>query len=274
MEWLEWLVSRPIFLILSLLQILTFAFMALGGLYEERQFIIVPGETNVTVSNMTTSDGKIENYWLECNKGTKIHVFDTYDWEFKSEFNPDNKGSKVPPPIVKLIGGNDTGGATLNLKPTSGWGTPALGAIFSRRNQLLPDLQILPFTTNFPSEPSSEAQNTEKSNKGAIIGGAIGGVIGGICVVALVISALMFLRKRRKSRQDKSRAELQGGNLAAELQAANLRLELQENHKNTPHELPSPLPQEVSVGTGGHYVPEKSEEQEMVFIDRTSPPLH
>ena len=180
--------------------------LMLGALYEERQFIIVPGETNVTVANQTTPDGKIERFWLECNRGTKIHVFDTFDWEFKSEFDPNNKGSKVPPAIVKLVGGNSTGGATVT-QPKAGWDNPSLGSIFAIRNEP---------PTDVPTAPGT-GQNTAQSKKGAIIGG----VIGGFCVVALVVSVLIFFRKKRGESSP-------GESRAAELQEAVHRVELQE----------------------------------------------
>ena len=276
-----WLVSRWKFLILSLLRLLTFASIVLGGLYEGRQFIIVPGEANVTVSNQTTTEGTIDKYWLECNKGTQVHVFDTYDWEFKPEFDPDNKGSQVPPPIVKLVGGNSTGGATLQ-KPKAGWDTPALGPIFLTRNELLPDLPTtspgLNFTspTNLPSvSTSGGAKNTPKSNKGAIIGG----VIGGICVVAFAVGALIFfLKKRQKSNQVESRVELQGADLSAELQGiSSYHHPGPYNHHpgpyNTPHELHAQVPHEMSAA--GNYIPMKPEgQEETILVDHISPPPH
>lgn len=233
--------------------------------------IIVPGEANVTVpANMSA----IDNYWLECNKGTEVRVFDTYDWEFKPEFNPSNKGPKVPPSIVQMIGGNSTGGATLK-KPKAGWDNPALGPIFLTRNELLPDPPVttpggnMTFTSDLPSgSTSSAAQNTAKSNKGAIIGG----VVGGICVAAVVVGVLIFfLKRRQKSNQALSTAELQG---------AELRPELQGNHVyagpyNTPQELQGYEPQEMGVAPGGHYAPVKPEEQqEAVFVDHISPHSH
>lgn len=220
-------------LISSPLQILTFTSIVLGALYEGRQFIIVPGEANVTVSNQTTTDGKTDNFWLECNKGTKVQVFDTYDWEFKPEFDPLNKGPKVPPTIVKLIGGNDTGGATLN-QPEAGWDIPALGSIFLTRNQIPLDLSNTTFHTSFPSGSTlGEAQNTAEPNKGAIIGG----VTGGICVIALTMGVLIFLKKRQRSSPEPR----------AELQHTDLKVELQGNHyNNTPHELHAYEPPEIA----------------------------
>ena len=207
-----------------------------GGLYEERQFIIVPGEVNVRVANSTD--------WYECNRGTKVHVFDTFDWEFKSEFNPDNRGPKVPPSIVKQIGGNESGGATLT-GPTS-WDDPTLGLIFAARNEL-PSESLATVSPVAPPEitvyPTS-SDNTDPSSKdqGIIVGGAIGG----FCVVALVVGVFIFFWKRR--RVSESKAGLQEDHLGdmqqtdsiVELHGFDLRAELPGNYNdpnpgNTPH---------------------------------------
>ena len=185
----------------------------------------------MTVSNMTTSSGKIDYWWVKCNQGTKIQVFDTYDWEFKSEFDPDNKGSKVPPPIVELIGGNETGSAPVH-QPLSGWDDPALGPIFLKSNQPPPSNLSTP--TPGQNSTSSETQKTAKSNKGAIIGG----VIGGICLVALVVGVLIFFwKKHQKSSPVQSRAELQEADPKAEMQVNYNRPKLHELHAYEPPEM-------------------------------------
>lgn len=185
---------------------LNFASIFLGALYEERQLIIAPGDVNVTLPGTNQSTDDI--LWTKCNNGTKVHVFDTYDWEFKPEFDPDKKGSKVPPLIVGLVGGNSTGGATLN-RPKAGWFNSALDSIFSTRNKLLPDVNIT-FPHNIPSEshnPPSGSQSTEESNNnGSILGGIIGGIVG---CAALVLGVSILWKKWKKSSQVEPIAELQ-----------------------------------------------------------------
>lgn len=218
--------------------------------YVERQFIILPAIINAD-ANVTTPQGTINNNGFRCNIGSQVRVFDTNDWSFKYEFDPGSKGSKVPPPIVKLIGGNDTGGATLT-QPKAGWDNLALGPIFLIRNQPPP-----------PSRSTSgKAQGTAaKSNKGAMIGG----VIGGICVVALVVGILIFFRKKRQeASQAQPGAELQGtdyrtemqvADLRTEMQGVGLRAELQGNYNHpSPHELHAYEPPEMSVAAGQHYI--------------------
>ena len=201
----------------------------------------------MTVSNMTTATGSIDNYWLQCNKGTKVRVFDTYDWEFKSEFDPDNKGSKVPSAIVKLVGGNEAGGATLK-KPKAGWDNPALDPIFSIRNELpLPDLSPTPGLNTTLATATGEPQ---PANKGAIIGGAVGG----ICVVAVAVGVSIFFWKvhRKPSQEGPSGSELQGADSRAELYG-----NYSQGLYNAPHELYAYEPHEMDVAVVGHYAPGK-----------------
>ena len=219
---------------------------------------------------MTTSDGKIDNYWLECNKGTKIQVFDTYDWEFKPEFDPDNKGARVPSPIVKLVGGNSTGGATLKA-PKAGWGDQALGPIFAKLNELPPpDVSPTPGSntnTTVPTNASSETQKPDEdktNNTGAIIGGAVGGVCG-----LLLVGLALFCWKRSRQSQAQSSAELQGEDMRAELHGNTY-----PGQYNTPHELHAYEPQELSDTGTGFYVPKKEGPEEMVLVDDISPPPH
>ena len=203
---------------------------------------------------MTTDQGGSDNHWLKSNEGTKVHVFDTYDWEFKSEFDPDNKGSRVPLPIVGLVGGNNTGGATLN-QPKAGWDDPALGPIFLKRNKLLPDTSSslnITFPTNIPSgETAGETQNTEKLNKVAIIAG----VVGAICVITLTFGALIFFRKKQQISE--STPELPGHNPIIEIPGHNSITELPSDN-SVPHELYADGLQEIgdtadrpSAETGG-----------------------
>ena len=172
---------------------------------------------------MTTAAVDGETYWVQCNQGNKVHVFDTYDWEFNSEFDPDNKGSRVPPQIFAQVGGSDTGGATLQ-QPAAGWDYQALGDIFSIRNELPPAKETqIPSTGSNTTSPatSQETQETAKSNKTnktAIIGGAVGGA----CAVALAIGILIFFIKKKKfSQLESSTTELDGAIYRHELQGAN-----------------------------------------------------
>jgi len=138
-------------------------------------------------------------FFSNCNMGTAVHVFDTYDWTFKAEFDPDNKGSKVSPAIVDLIGGDEKVNATLQ-QPKAGWDTKELGRVFQIRNQF-------PANGNSSTNPANKTStnspldqpnmdggdmNESKSSSGAIAGGIVGGFVGGF-----LLGLLFWWRKRQ-----------------------------------------------------------------------------
>ena len=202
--------------------------------------IIVPGVADVTPSVPISNQTGGRTYWIQCNKGTQVRVFDTYDWEVKSTFDPNNKGSRVSPSIVKLVGGSDIGGATLK-EPLGGWDDPALGPIFATRNEL-PTPTSSPHATSSPDSTLNNTGNTAKPNRGAIIGGVIGA-----CVVVLMGGVLIFFWKKKFSQAEPSeerggeilRVELQGKIVAAELQEDYRLPELGESGKGVAADVPA-----------------------------------
>ena len=234
----------------------------IGGLYEDRQFIIVPGEVNVSTSAAVNN-----SFFLKCNMGTAVHVFDTYDWTFKAEFDPDNKGSKVPPAIVDLIGGDEKGNAKLQ-QPKDGWDTKELGPIFQIRNQLPADVDGSPnsvnkTTSSTDSPPYQEDQQKKDgsesgSNDGAIAGGTVGGFVG----LSLLLGLLFWWRKR-KSAEKTALPELSANGAPQELQSYKMPQELQA------YEPPE-------MGETGYYTPaklaQKQEHSEGMGMNYNPPP--
>ena len=192
----------------------------LGGLYEDRQFIIVPGDVNVSTSAVVNN-----TFFLKCNMNTAVHIFDTYDWIFKAEFDPDNKGPKVPPAIVNLIGGDEKGSATLR-QPKAGWDTKELGQVFQIRNQLPATVDGVTNSTNKTTTGYGDQENTNGGdiNESAIAGGIVGGS------VCLGLLGLLFWWRRRQDTEQTALPELgpNGYNEASqELQAYGPPQELQ-----------------------------------------------
>jgi len=144
----------------------------IGGLYEDRQFIIVPGQVNVSTS-------ATEGVFSTCNIGTAVHVFDTSTWTFQAEFDPDNKESFVPLPLLGLLGGGTTGGAFLH-EPEGGWNDQQLGRVFRIRNQL-PDRRDL----------SRSRSYTE----------IIAGIVSGFVVLGFLIGLVFWVNKRQGAKQ-------------------------------------------------------------------------
>jgi len=132
-----------------------------------RQFLIVPG--NMNASRNTTT------FTYHCNNGTGIKVFDTLEWKFKPEFDPTLTTLGVPKPVVDLIGGTTSGGATVTA-PKGGWQAKSLGTIFERRNEpVMHDDEVI---SPKPRPPNSVS-------KGAWVGIGVGALIGLICLGGL-----------------------------------------------------------------------------------------
>jgi len=189
----------------------------IGGLYEDRQFIIIPGEVNVSTFAVVN-----DTWILKCNMNTAVHVFDTYDWTFKTEFDPDNKDSKVPPAIVDLIGGDERGSATLR-QPKDGWGTQELGQVFQIRNQLPANVDGSTNSTN-KTTSTSDQENTNGGdiNKSAIAGGIVGGFVG-----FGLLGLLFWWRRRQGAEQTAPPPELEAYGPPQELEAYRPPQELQ-----------------------------------------------
>jgi len=132
--------------------------------------------------------------------GTAVHVFDTYDWTFKAEFDPDNKGSKVPAAIVDLLGGDEKGNAKLR-QPKAGWSDQELDRVFSIQNQLPANGGGSTNPANKTSTNSSLDRpnvdggdmNESKSSSGAIAGGIVGGFVS----LGFLLGLLFWWRKRQ-----------------------------------------------------------------------------
>ena len=244
--------------------------LCLGAVYQGRQFIIIPGEVNVTDISTST------NMFYACNEGTGVHVFDTYDWEFKNEFDPDNKVSRVPPTIYKLVGGNETGGATLK-QPQEGWDDEDLGTIFSIRNELLPDevqspepTENVTFSPTGPPDPGDEPPHINKPRQSAIIGGVVGG-----CVVVLTVSIAICAVKRSRKHEPNG-VELHGEHTielhvptkfetSAELHGEHqIELHADENYELYAYEPPE-------IGGLAEVVEEEEEEEGAVLPEHRAP---
>ena len=215
-----------------------------------RQMLIVPGTRN---ASLTADDYPMQ--WA-CNLGTAIRVFDTEDWVFRDTFDPTLKEAKVPQPIIKLIGGNGDGGATVK-SPKGGWASgKQLETIFAKLNQpiMYDNGNITSNSTSTSRIPSPTDTNTPSGETlpADTIAGIAVGCVAGIVLVALLIYCVVRRRKDKK-----------GGGQVAELQGPkefyDPRVELGGGIRDTPqHEL------------DGGYEPEVLMEQHMEYS--SSPP--
>ncbi|KAF2204718.1 hypothetical protein GQ43DRAFT_468844 [Delitschia confertaspora ATCC 74209] len=100
----------------------------------------------------------------------------------------------VPTPVISVVGGGPTGGATVT-KPSS-WDNPDLSVYFTRVATFTPRsaTRIIPTSTGTPKDGS----DSSKINVAAIAGGAAGGLVGLIIILCLILYCLHRRKKAQK----------------------------------------------------------------------------
>ncbi|KAF2490734.1 hypothetical protein BU16DRAFT_565668 [Lophium mytilinum] len=113
------------------------------------------------------------------------------------QYHPNITKYLIPTPIISVIGGGPTGGATAT-KPASDWSNPDLSVYFTR----VPTFAARTATRYFPSGTSAPGNGTSHHNShvGAIAGGAVGGLV---FLIAVLLLALFCLHRHKKNLKNK-----------------------------------------------------------------------
>ncbi|KAH7125724.1 hypothetical protein B0J11DRAFT_312729 [Dendryphion nanum] len=114
--------------------------------------------------------------------GPQSSLWDKYDPRISKYF--------VPTPVLSVVGGGPTGGATLT-KPSS-FANPDLQVYFTRVPAFSPRAATRTISTGTAKPSTTGAPG--KTNIGAIAGG----VIGGLAVLIVILSLILFCLHRRK----------------------------------------------------------------------------
>ncbi|KAL1797411.1 hypothetical protein ACET3X_004017 [Alternaria dauci] len=118
------------------------------------------------------------------------------DSKLWDKFSPQLVDYVVPSPIISVIGGGPTGGATKTSPET--WGHPDLATYYTLR----PSFTARSATRALPSATESSSPGSSKKTKvGAIAGGTVGGLLVLIGILCLVLCCL----HRRKKASEKTR---------------------------------------------------------------------
>ncbi|KAG0633829.1 hypothetical protein HOY80DRAFT_1102582 [Tuber brumale] len=134
-------------------------------------------------SAMSSSDATIR-----CDKkANAAFLFDINTLTWIDEFTPNEGTYEIPSKVLELIGGDKSGRSTKKA-PTKGWSDPDLEAIMKLKTTTTP--------TKTPSR-SGSSSDPSKTNVGAIAGGTVAGIVAGVLGF---LGAIMFCRRRQKSR--------------------------------------------------------------------------
>ncbi|KAF2872482.1 hypothetical protein BDV95DRAFT_385660 [Massariosphaeria phaeospora] len=120
-------------------------------------------------------------------------IWDKYDPKISTYF--------VPTPVISVVGGGPTGGATIKTPTT--WDNPDLSVYFTR----VPTFSARAATrTTIGSALPPLIGNPSKTNVGAIAGGVVGGLVALIAILSLILFCLHRRKKDRKSKSTTSSA--------------------------------------------------------------------
>ncbi|KAF2812788.1 uncharacterized protein BDZ99DRAFT_495966 [Mytilinidion resinicola] len=134
----------------------------------KRQLLTVGGSLNKTTDHC---DWEV--------RGVAIYDLSAALWG--TVFIEDAPAYNVTPAIVKVIGGDSIGAATLKA-PEKGYGNTALAAVMNATR-----------TTLGPTATATPAINRKKSHTGTIVGAVIGSIAG---LAAILVAAYFIYRKR------------------------------------------------------------------------------
>ncbi|KAL2164453.1 hypothetical protein VTH06DRAFT_3669 [Thermothelomyces fergusii] len=99
----------------------------------------------------------------------------------------------VPDPIVRVIGGSASGGAT-KTAPAHGFSHPDLRVLMTRKASI---------ATRTPTRAIPSATGSPEANDGSLSAGAIAGIaVGGAVALLTLLTALFFIRRFRRRKYD------------------------------------------------------------------------
>ena len=142
-----------------------------------------------------------------------LGIFSLNDHNWTANYNPTEGASPylVNPSIFKVIGGNETGGATKQT-PTKGFSSDALRILLgisasssesanSTTTASSPTIAVISVTSS-PSPANTTAAKVSQPISGKAIGGTVVGVAGATFLIAAIV--YLILRRRRRSRHPSS----------------------------------------------------------------------
>ncbi|KAE8378488.1 hypothetical protein BDV26DRAFT_281019 [Aspergillus bertholletiae] len=157
---------------------------------QNNTMIVVGGNTPVT-------NQEYDPLPQNCDSATfanGIGIFDLYSLSWQSNYNASyNDPYTIPSKISDIIGGSETGGATL-LEPKSGFNSTSMQDLFKKRINVT-DSGTSSTSTSAPGSTGESSGISKKSLSG---GGIAGVTIGCVAGVGLVAGFAWFLARRHR----------------------------------------------------------------------------
>ncbi|KAE8364758.1 hypothetical protein BDV27DRAFT_172122 [Aspergillus caelatus] len=165
---------------------------------QNNTMIVVGGNTPVT-------NREYDPLPQNCDSATfanGIGIFDLHSLSWLSNYNASyNDAYRIPSKVSDVIGGSETGGATV-VSPKDGFNSTSMEDLFKKRNN------VTDSGTSSTSAPGTTGQSSG-SSKESLSGGGIAGVtIGCVAGVGLIAGLAWFLTRRHRKAKAASSSRL------------------------------------------------------------------
>lgn len=156
------------------------------------QMLVIGG----TYSNDTTFMCDAESVWGQHNMALSEENPDNNIW---AEYIPSVTTYTVPTFIRTVVGGEETGGATVTA-PADGFAAPELAVLMTRKADITPRSPTRDIPTPTASSPGNGTDTSSplQLSTGAIAGIAVGGFV---ALVVVLAGSCCYIRHRQKSYQ-------------------------------------------------------------------------
>ncbi|KJK61802.1 Kelch motif [Aspergillus parasiticus SU-1] len=159
----------------------------------------------VVGGNIPVTNGEYDPLPQNCDSATfanGIGIFDLHSLSWMSNYNASyNDAYRIPSKVSDVIGGSETGGATV-VSPKDGFNSTSMESLFKNRNN----------ATDSGTSSTSTSSTTGQSSSGSkesLSGGGIAGVtVGCVAGVGLIAGLAWFLTRRHRKAKAASSTRL------------------------------------------------------------------
>ncbi|KAI0132763.1 hypothetical protein BJ170DRAFT_261256 [Xylariales sp. AK1849] len=139
---------------------------------------------------------------LNCVEGGLLQIFNLTEGKWMDSYDPENWSDYgVPEMIHLMIGGSETGGATLTTPTPTGWATTELAGVFAKSYPTSKLATYYPYT---PSANSTRVDISTSSGSPALLAPILGAVLGLVFITSLVVAIMLYRRRKLLRRGDTS----------------------------------------------------------------------
>ncbi|KAK6211817.1 hypothetical protein LQW54_005677 [Pestalotiopsis sp. IQ-011] len=137
---------------------------------------------------------------IDCVENNNIiQVFNLTEGKWMDSYDPDNWADYgVPEMIHLMIGGSETGGATMTTPTPTGWATPALSEVFQKA---YPTSKITSYYPYGRDDGTAGRADANRTGVPSWLAPVLGVVLGLVFITAIVVAVLLYRRRKQIMRR-------------------------------------------------------------------------